>query len=233
MRRFLVENVQPGPLVLPPRESRHAARVLRLREGDPVVVFDGRGHEGHATIAEASGARVVVQVREVHTAAREPGVDVTCATAIPKGSRESFLVEKLVELGIARLAPIRFERSVRTAAPDRVRRIVQAAAKQSGRMKLPPVEPERTLGEFVAAWGSAGPILWTRAQGGRPLRDALSGIAASTLAYVVGPEGGLTSGETALLERAEAVPVRVGRTVLRVETAAMAVLAGIVACRSE
>lgn len=226
--RFLVEQplTAPGEFVLSREESHHAAAVLRLREGDAVVLFDGRGGFADAVIAAVRKGSVV-------TRAGEPGVEppffpeLTVAAAIPKGKRWQALVEKCVELGADCIAPVLFARSVAKGEGDasKWRRWCVEAAKQSRRCRLPEVEEPVPLSVVLERAVGEGSVLLLADPGGDPgdLRETLA--SARRVTVLIGPEGGLSDDETALCLARGAKPLRLGPFILRIETAAMAACA--------
>jgi 16S rRNA (uracil1498-N3)-methyltransferase len=220
MRRFRVEAASEGAQVeLPREEARHALRSLRLDAGAPIVVFDGKGSEFDARIVRIQSARVLVAVGAARKAAESRRYAI--ATAVPKGNRLDWMVEKLAELGAAEIVPVAFRRSVATvtdAKRARLERIAVAAAKQSGRATLPVVAAE--IG-FAALLERAGPTTRVAAPGAK-ITLAAAGAAESV---VIGPEGGLTDEEEAALAAKGAVAVSLGPNILRIETAAVAAAA--------
>ncbi len=137
MRRFLVGPVRPGTEVeLPPGESRHALKSLRLAAGAKVVLFDGAGAEWDGEIVRIDGPGVVVQVGAPRAVAALKRFVI--AAAVPKGNRLDWMIEKLAELGAAEILLVRFRRSVAPAAKrPRLERVAAAASKQSGRATVP------------------------------------------------------------------------------------------------
>lgn len=202
MRRFFVERIS-DPCDLSSRESRHAVRVLRLTTGDRVVVFDPR----EAWTGEIASVQGCVRIRLLERAPRIERSAVTIAAAVPKGSRLDWMVEKLAELGTSEFIPVRFARSVAGVSASRrlrLEKIAVSAAKQSG-APLMRIAEERPVKEIpLEAW-LADP-------------DAEGILEAGVRTVLVGPEGGLTPEEENLFTRR----FRLGPTVLRVETAALA-----------
>jgi len=214
--------------VLSGDEARHAWRVLRLRAGDAAELFDGRG--GHATARVIGGGpdRVELMVLELREIAR-PSKSLHVAVALPKGERADWLIEKLAEFGVTSLIPLRAARGVSIPAATRIERWnrkAEAAAKQSGASFLLAVRPARTPAELTAEWSCYDRVLLADPS---PQAEWLSaGIAAlgggATLA-LIGPEGGFTADEQRIMEAAGARRVRLSATVLRIETAALAMAA--------
>jgi len=229
-------------VVLPPAEAHHAVHVLRLRAGDPVEIFDGRGASAEARLAEAARGEVTAIVETVRTPIPAPAPALRLAFAVPKGKRLDWLLEKATELGAARLAPVRFARSVAgvEALSEAARRRWEArciaAAKQSGRAHLPVIEPVAPLAEALPPEGAgAAGVFGDTGDAARPVGAALAGLPSpfpsGAIHIYVGPEGGLTEAERRLLAGAGLVGVRLGPTVLRTETAAVALLAVVSAWR--
>ena len=237
--RFYVPELTEGAQVaLPPTEAHHAARVLRLAPGAAVELFDGCGRAAGARIAAVRRAGVTAAVESVRGPAPRPGPLVHLAFAIPKGSRLDWLIEKATELGVASLRPVRFARSVagegEFSEAKRAKWLARAiaAAKQSGLDYLPAIKDPQPLAEYAAEGGPG--IYGDLAADARPVAEVVRNIAAGgrgclagNLAVVVGPEGGLTEGERAALRAGGFAAVRLGRTTLRIETAAVALVAAI------
>ena len=161
---------------------------------------------------------------------------VHLAFAVPKGNRADWLVEKATELGAASLRPTIFQRSVAAkeglspARRDRWRARCVAAAKQSGQSLLPTVEDTGSLEEVLARACGSLVLVGDVTESAEPLAQALARrYAGQPVLLVVGPEGGLTDGERGSLRAAGATWVRLGRSVLRIETAAVALLAAVLA----
>ncbi len=209
MRRFFVERIS-DPCELSPRESRHAVRVLRLAPGDRVVVFD----PAEAWTGEITSVQGRVRVRLLERAPRLERPAVTIASAVPKGARLDWMVEKLAELGTAEFVPVRFARSVAGVSASRrlrLEKIAVAAAKQSG-APLMRIAEERPVEEIASDALLADP-------------DAEGTLDPAAGTVLVGPEGGLTPEEAARFTRR----FRLGPTVLRIETAALAAAARLLA----
>jgi len=235
-RRFFVEAIPAGgEVALPPEEAHHALRVLRLRAGDAVELFDGRGGVAAGRIALAERGRAAVEVQSVGPAAPRVGPAVHLAFAVPKGKRLDWLLEKATELGAASLRAVVFARSVaggEELTPARRRRWqghCVAAAKQCGLDLLPGIEPTTDVEGLLAASSGRLGLLGAASDDARALPDALARRDGRDVVVAVGPEGGLCDDEVERFAAAGFVPVRLGWTVLRTETAAVALLAAVTA----
>jgi 16S rRNA (uracil1498-N3)-methyltransferase len=205
---------------------RHLARVLRVRVGDPVVVFDGEGAEIDAEVI-AIGPHTVTLSLGDRRRRPPPAAPITLLQAVPRGDRMDLLVQKTTELGVARIVPLVTERSVVRPTAERARRwqtIAQEAARQSGRADLPEVTAPLPLAEALplAAACPTRLALWEEERA-HPLRQALTAAAATAL--LIGPEGGLTRAEVDQARAAGFLTVTLGPRILRVETAAIVAVA--------
>jgi 16S rRNA (uracil1498-N3)-methyltransferase len=209
-------------------DHRHLARVLRVRTGDPVTLFDGAGVEVAARVGRVGRTEVELLLGERREggAAGSTAAPIVLLTAVPRGGRMDLLVQKTSELGVGRIVPLLTARSVaRPEAGRRVRweKIAREAARQCGRSDVPvvddPISIESALGS--TALPARRFALW-EGEHGRSLGATLAetpGPAATAL--LVGPEGGLTAVEVEVARAAGFVPVGLGPRILRVETAAI------------
>ena len=240
--RFYCETLAAAAVVeLSTAESHHAMHVLRLGAGAEVELFDGRGRRAAGRIAMAKHGKVSVEVVGPVIESPRPAPTIHLATAIPKGKRLDWLLEKATELGAASLTAVRFERSVSGGEPlgesarERWRAHCIAAAKQCGLDFLPEIHDPLSLQAFLAA-PAAGPavrLVGDLGEGAASLPQAMSDWEPDEqpVTVLVGPEGGFTPAEREAIRAGGFVPVHLGSTVLRIETAALAMLAGVLAQR--
>lgn len=210
--------LRPGELRLDDDEAHHALAVLRVRAGERLRLADGAGGSAEAVVVEAGRSRLRLEVAAVSTAEDGPAALITVAVAAPKGDRLADLVRALTELGVGAILPLVCERGERVPAnPERLQRVAREALKQCRRAHLPAILPPVDLAALPARGGAL--VLLDPAGG-----PAQPGPAQPTT-LVIGPEGGLTAAETALLVAAGARQVRLARPILRIETAALAAAA--------
>ncbi len=219
-------------LALPEAAAHHAARVLRLRVGDGLTLFNGQGGEYAAVITAIARNEVQAAVQRHDAVERESPLAVTLVQAISSGERMDLTIQKAVELGVQRIVPVNSERCVVRLKGERAEKRVAhwqqvaiAACEQCGRNRIPEVRMISPL------------AVWFAAEHGDALRWALMPGAATALRelprpqrpveLLVGPEGGLTNAEAEQAARAGYLPVRLGPRVLRTETAAPALLAAL------
>jgi len=207
----------PGEVTLTGAEAHHASAVRRFEPGDAMTLFNGDGREYPARIMEVAKKRVVVRITGVESPDREIGFPLHIASALPKGDRGDFLIEKLAELGVTEFTPLVTERTVVKATEtkaDKLRRAVIEASKQCGRNVLMEVHPP-------AVWRH-----WCLHQTGRRLiaqpGNGIGQIARAGVTIAIGPEGGFTDQETEKAVEAGWELLSLGPRILRVETAAVA-----------
>ncbi|HEY5637149.1 MAG TPA: 16S rRNA (uracil(1498)-N(3))-methyltransferase [Burkholderiales bacterium] len=217
-------------LVLPERAAHHAARVLRLRAGHRLVLFDGRGGEYDAVIESGPRNAVTVAVGAHRDVERESPLGVVLAQGISGAERMDFTIQKAVELGAAAIQPLATERSVVRLDAARAetkrahwQRIVIAACEQCGRNRLPPVRAPVGVQAFCRD-ATLPAARWLLAPGASArLATAATGLAGGAV-LAAGPEAGFSEIEAAALEAAGFRALSLGPRVLRTETAAIAAL---------
>jgi 16S rRNA (uracil1498-N3)-methyltransferase len=234
MIRVLVDVPSPPPERLRVRGERyhHLARVLRVRPGQSVEIFDGAGRAFAASVAavdEDSVELVLGQPRH-----ELPQRRITVVQGLPKAEKLEWIIEKATELGAAAILPVSTARAVARLEADRAgrriarwRRIAEEAARQCGRADVPEIREPRALASLFEAIGADTRVLvLDEAERERRLSQAVRvEPRLAPLALVVGPEGGLERAEVAALISGGAVPVTLGHNVVRTETAALAALA--------
>jgi 16S rRNA (uracil1498-N3)-methyltransferase len=208
--------------------ANHIMRVLRLRDGDALTLFDGQGGEYGARITGFSKSSVQATVQEHRDVERESRLELTLAQGISRGERMDWVMQKATELGVARIVPVITERTVvkldekqGARKVEHWRGIVIAACEQSGRNRVPEVAAPCAFHEVLRKDERAGRKLLLSPMGSLNARElALTG----TATLLVGPEGGLSQDEQELAIDAGFEQVRMGPRVLRTETAAIAAL---------
>ena len=216
-------------------EAHHLVHVMRGGPGTRVVLFDGTGWEYSAQVDEVRGSQATLTILGREQVDRELPIEIHLGVSLPKGDRQKWLVEKAVELGVARIVPLRTARSVAQPvqqALTRLRRAVIEASKQCGRNRLMEIGEPADWGDFVAAAPSAA--LRLLAHPVKQLTVASCQLRPSLTTdnwqpfpvyLAVGPEGGFTADEVALATAAGWQQVDLGRRTLRIETAATLLVA--------
>lgn len=225
----LEADASDAPVTLSAEESRHAVRVLRLRVGDAVELFDGRGNLRLARVDSVSRDAVTCTLEPtIGQSQASPATPIILATAIPKGPAAQSMVDMLSQIGVDVLQPLITERSVvdpREGKLDKWRRQAIESAKQCGRLHVMQIKPPTRLHELCAAQTvdpTAGAeeircILLPDGQTTPPKWHA----SVRRCLLLVGPEGGFTPQECEQAHTAGFVPWRIGEHVMRIETAAV------------
>jgi 16S rRNA (uracil1498-N3)-methyltransferase len=230
MHRFFVppDAIVGGEVRFPEPAARQIERVLRLRPSDGVVVLDGQGMLYRVTLRRVERSSVQGEVSGREIAAGEPGMRVVLYAALLKGEHFEWTLQKGTELGVARFVPLVTERTVmRDLAPSSTRqarweRIVQEAAEQSERSRLPVVaEPMTFAGACAqAAEVEVGLIAWEEERR-RTLAAAWGERRPRSVAVWIGPEGGFAADEVELACAHGIIPFSLGPRVMRADTAAL------------
>ena len=230
-RLYFPEILDTGQLLELDADSGHYVRnVLRLKKAENITLFNGDGREFSSYVVEASRKRVIIAVGECIERSVESFLQVTIGLAVSRGDRMDMAVQKVVELGANNITPLLTERCVVQMKGEKKQqklrhwqKIVQHAAEQSSRTVMPQVNQPLEL------------FSWLNNQSG--LKIFLDPYAQTSLAQLKpenrrvtllsGPEGGFSDRERELAIKAGFIPVRLGRRILRAETAALAALAAV------
>jgi 16S rRNA (uracil1498-N3)-methyltransferase len=213
-------------------EGRHLQAVLRVRVGEAVELFDGGGATRLAGVRQANRDGVELEARGPCVMHAPLACALTLFACVSKGTRMDWTVEKAVELGVSRLVPVLSERTIvrldegdADAKVGRWSRVAAEAARQCGAVWLPEIEAPCALSAAAVRLAQHAPVFVAAlSPQARPLREALVAWGPGVpprAGWFVGPEGDFTPGELDLLIGAGALPVSLGRNVLRTETAAV------------
>ncbi len=234
MPRFYVpaSDITDGVAQVRGTEFRHLQRVLRLREGDHVTLFDDAGTEYSGIVMTFSPRVAAVRVTASHVPRRESALALTLYQGIPKGRKMDLVVEKATELGVHAIAPFTSAFSLGAGAGaaakrERWQRIAVSAAKQCGRTSVPAISAPAPFAEVLAAArGHDVRLLFFEGADTVPF-DAVPQLerAAASVAVVVGPEGGFSRDEVDAARDADFAVVGLGPRILRTETAALIAVA--------
>lgn len=254
-RRYFVPDLRTqAPVVqLPDEEASHASRVMRVQTGDRIELFDGMGYQTDAEVVSVSKRECVVRCDAIEAIDREPSVAVDLAIGLPKPDRAKEMIERLTELGVARVFPIVFERTQRPPKDnllDKLRRIVIESCKQSERNVLMTIESPIDFASFaetisagsktqneetgaesrelewqrvLVAMPNSPPLTTTDVKQG-DTRTSHGKERPRTLA-LIGPEGGLSDAEHQRCIDIGLESIGLGQRILRIETAAAIVAA--------
>lgn len=216
-------------------QAHHAIQVMRLVGGDSINLFDPSGNEHLARIQQIEKKSLTFVVLETIAPAPTSSPMICVAACLPKGDRQKFMIEKLVELGVDQFIPLKTTRSVAVAsanAIERYRKGIIEATKQCGRRRLMELTNEQSISQLIA--NTSENSTWTKLLADPYAEASLLDFHLETkprAVVAVGPEGGFEESEIESLVRANWTRVRVGTSILRIETAAMAAAALLLAKR--
>lgn len=226
-RFFLAEPIECGLVYrLDSTESHHIAHVMRAKVDDRVTLFDGHGSEFEAEIKEISRKSVAVQAVKEHPVCRELNFELTVGVPIPKGDRQKVLVEKLTELGVTRLCFLHTARSQFPGNEKTIKKLSRSvieASKQCGRNRLMQITGPVELADLVSGQvvDLSGKEKWIAHPDESNAEFITAGPAKDAL-VLIGPEGGFTDDEMEQVKSSGWNPLWLGKTILRMETAAIA-----------
>jgi 16S rRNA (uracil1498-N3)-methyltransferase len=233
-RFYCPESLHPNQTIRLPESLAHHVRVLRLAAGCTVTLFDGQGGEIEG-ILDFQGKNPTVTLGEHRPHETELGGRITLVQGLPAGDKMDWVIEKAVELGVAKILPVAAQRSVLQLSGPRLekrllhwQRLIQAASEQCGRNRLLEIEAPASLEQVLGKTNQANRFLCDPS-GSVSLREALLGPKGSAqhikeLTLLVGPEGGWSPQEFATATRMSAQSIQFGRRILRSETAGLALV---------
>jgi 16S rRNA (uracil1498-N3)-methyltransferase len=234
MARFYVPQprIEKGMLRIEGDEVKHIRKVLRLKAGDEIVVFDGLGKEYEGTIFEENPSSVMIKIENIFSSKKDSSLEVTLAQSLLKGEKMDTLIQKATELGVKEIIPFFSSRSVpllekskRLKRHHRWERIAIAASKQCGRGVVPKIESLRDYSEMlqIASPDALRFILWEKE--GIRLKELLERSKEKMkIFFIIGPEGGFGQEEVGEAKKAGFIPVTLGRRILRAETSSLCLL---------
>lgn len=236
MPKFFEKDIEPDQKFIMLRgENAAHARVLRLKNGDPVTVCDGRGTDYHCTVSDVSDGGVSLVVHSADPALSEPKTAVTIYMGFAKSDKFEHVVQKATELGASRIIAFPCARCV--SRPDerslakkleRWQKIAASAAEQSGRGRVPEVAALPTFAAMLEDAAQAElPVLFYENEHSRTLRQAIETAPFRSAALVTGPEGGFEPEEVAQAEAAGLQICTLGTRILRCETAPLCALSAL------
>ncbi len=232
IRLFIDQPLQVGhSATLSEAAANHAVRVLRLREGDAVTLFNGDGHDYSGQIL--LGKREArVQIDSAAAIDNESPLAITLVQAIARGEKMDLILQKATELGVARVLPVTSDRTEVKLDEDRAdkrilhwQRVLESACEQCGRAQIPQIESPLTLERAARLLADETDTkLVLHPEGGRPLSQIDCG---ESVSIAIGPEGGFSDRDLAVLDQAGFQRITLGPRVLRTETAGLATLAAL------
>ncbi len=228
---FDPRTARDGMVTLEGENAKHLLKVLRVREGDGLILCDGESFDYDATVQSVSKDSLTVYLHRKYENAAEPKTQITLFQGLPKGDKLSYIVEKAVEAGVCEIAPVLMKRSVARSdkkefarKAERYQKIAEAAAKQSNRGKIPTFSGLHELRDVIARTGEFDlTLLPYECETEHSLKNVLRTFPdAGRIAVIIGPEGGFDEEEVTLLSNAGFRSVSLGTRILRTETAGIA-----------
>lgn len=223
--RFYIPETDIAKAELTGEAHTHAAYSLRVRVGDFITVFDGKGTEYSCRIKNIKKDKTELEILNTSIGVGETRAEFTLFLSAIKQDRFEFAVQKCTELGVTRIVPVYSAHTQRGGSYnyERLTRIAVSAAEQCGRSRLPEIEHSIEFDELVERAKKTYLIFpWEREMHGQ-LRDAID-KSQNSVAIFVGPEGGITEQEKTRLVEVGAKSVTLGNRILRAETAAISTL---------
>ncbi len=236
MHHFFVlpQAVEGDKVTITGPDVNHIRNALRMRQGESLLISDGEGNDYHCRISLIESGLVEARVIE-RRESRELPVRLYLFQGLPKSDKMELIIQKAVELGVYEIIPVITKNAVvkldakkERSRLERWQAISESAAKQSGRSKIPKVEKVMLLKEALEMAEGLDRILipYENQSGMDTMRKALeeTGEDTRSIAVFIGPEGGFDESEILLAKEQGAVPVSLGRRILRTETAGLAIL---------
>ncbi len=235
MHRFFIPQLYNEEMTITGVDAKHIGKVLRMQPGDKLQIVSDDGVSALAEVAAITESTVTVRCLEKLAESHEPAVKITLAQGLAKGEKMDFIIQKAVELGAYSIVPVAMEHSVvrldgskADKKVERWQKIAEAAAKQSKRDIIPQVQEVQTVKEMLANNDCKTKIIAYECEDRMSLKTALREAGQmEDLLLIIGPEGGISEAELAKAREAGAVPVSLGRRILRAETAGLVAMSAI------
>jgi 16S rRNA (uracil1498-N3)-methyltransferase len=226
-RFFIDAPLSTGQHELPEAQAHYISRVLRMAEGDAVQLFDGSGHEFRGALLEVGKKRVTVQIDEQFAGQVESPLHIHLGQGLSRGERMDWAIQKATELGVNEITPIFSDRCEVRLKDERAdkrllhwRQVAISACEQCGRSRVPVIHPPVLLADWIKQTEAELKLVL------HPVAEPLvSHVKPATLAFLIGPEGGLTDAEVEQAKGNGFHAARLGPRVLRTETAPVVALA--------
>jgi 16S rRNA (uracil1498-N3)-methyltransferase len=233
-RIYTDQHLQPGrEVLLPEQAGEHVARVLRLERGHPLILFNGDGREYDARLAALAKRAVTADVAAAREIDREATLHLTLVQSIARGEKMDWILQKATELGVAHIVPLVTERTEVKLDEERAERrvahwtqVIAAGCEQSGRTRLPSIETPQRLDRWLGSLEDGKALRLALLPEGQMRLRQLPQMENGAL-LVVGPEGGLSDNDIAMLKHSGFQGLRLGPRILRTETAGLAALAAL------
>ncbi len=236
MSRFFVSpeniNIKEKKIFINGSENHHLSRVLRLKQEEEIVVFDGSGKEYEGTIKEISSQKTIVEIKRVQEKREDKQVKMTLAQAIPKKAKIKDIIDKTTQLGICTIIPIVSTRTIVRPSKEKEKlhlekwqKIALESSKQCGRTKAPHINQITNFKDLISLSSQYDLALMPSLLGKRKELKNIYLRKAKKIIFFIGPEGGWTKQEIDLAEKNKVILIDLGGNVLKTDTAAIATMA--------
>ncbi|VBB06095.1 alpha/beta knot methyltransferases [Lucifera butyrica] len=232
MRRFFLKQPLKSEMVLQDENVHYISNVLRMRQGDPILVVGIDGQTGQAVISRIDRDSIVLSLRNIVAEMQEPPLQVVLAQGLTKHDKMEYIIQKAVELGVHAVIPmltehcvVRYDEKKMADRCCRWQKIATEAAQQSRRSGVPAIGPIRSMSAVLTEFERKTEI-YMLYEGRTPqgIKSALQTAGTRSFLLLVGPEGGFSSREVSDAANAGARIVTMGPRILRTETASLAAL---------
>ncbi len=220
--------------------SHHANKVLRLKTGDSIILFNGRGGEFHAHINTIRKTSTTVIIDQFDAIERESPLTITLIQALCVNDKMDWIIQKSVELGVTRIQPVITTRSVVRLSEERAikrlehwQKVIIAACEQCRRNRIPVITPLTSLTDWLSTRKTDAPQrldFMLSTTGNHCLQNFPKPLSDTQLTLAVGPEGGWTEDEAIILQQTGFIALRIGQRIMRTETAALATISALQTC---
>ncbi|MDD5421995.1 MAG: 16S rRNA (uracil(1498)-N(3))-methyltransferase [Candidatus Omnitrophota bacterium] len=235
MSRFYIpkESVKGKEICVSGKEAHHILDVMRLKEADRVVVFDGTGREYSGVIKEAARNRLSIGILETREILSKTAGVITLIQSIPKKEKMDYIVEKATELGVSRIMPVLTGRTIpkwgeskKGVHVERWRKIAKEASKQCGRADIPAIGDITEFQDCLKdAGGHSLSLIAALDDDSMKLKDVLHSFNGDKISIAIGPEGDFTADEIRAARESGFKLISLGQRVLKSDTAGLSVLA--------
>ncbi len=234
MPRFFIgkEKISNDKIIIDGEDASHISRVLRCHVGEEIWVCNSENIDYRCEIVSIEKEKVEVHILETVPCEAEPKTKITLYQGLPKAEKMEWIIQKCVELGVDTIVPVATERCIvkldkkEAKKIERWSKIAESAAKQSGRGKIPTIQPVCSFTQAILeAAQKDGGIIPYENEKNHGIRQFAEKFSGESISVFIGPEGGFSQKEITMAEEAGILPVSLGKRILRTETAGMVAVA--------
>lgn len=227
MPKFFVAKEQIGKqITILAEDAKHIKTVLRAKQGEQMVVCDGEGTDYICKISHMVEKEILLDIVEKKECQTEPSTKITLFQGLPKADKMDMIIQKCVEVGIDKIIPVATERAIVKLEKkeykklQRWQKIAEAAAKQSGRGKIPKIENVLSFQDAIKESKKlCSAVIPYEKETKRGLKEFVKTFSGDTLGIFIGPEGGFSQEEIQQAQKEGILPITLGKRILRTETA--------------